>query len=139
MDYLKEIALLDGEEILLKIEGNAYTTSPNPIVRFFTAIFRFLAMIFGYKLKTYLIITNKRIVKMDKETILYFIPRNVVVNTLTKNSIREVGYSQTRRWLFFKSLYFHLQSYTENINILYKGSLKELNKLVYSVVKFISE
>ncbi len=139
MNDFKELTLLENEKVLLKIEGNAYTTSPNPLVRFFTAIFRFFAMIFGYKLKTYLIITNKRIVKIDKETVLYFIPRNVVVNTLTKNSIREVGYSQTRRWLFFKSLYFHLQSYTENINILYKGSLKDLNNLVYSVVKFISE
>ncbi|MFL3008585.1 MAG: hypothetical protein ACJZ14_04305 [Candidatus Neomarinimicrobiota bacterium] len=139
MAKLKELILLDGEEVTFQLEGNAYTESPNPIIKFFGAIIRIFGKIFGWSLKTYIVITNKRIVRIDKEKILWIIPRNLVVLTLPKSSIREVGYAQTIRLIFFKTLYLRLETYTEKTMIAYKGSLKEINDIVNKVAKLITD
>ena len=42
MPRLKELILLDGEEILFELEGNAYTMSPNPIIKLIVSILRYI-------------------------------------------------------------------------------------------------
>lgn len=136
-ENIKEIILLEGEQNLFQIEGNAYTESPNPLVKLFASITRLIGRLFGWSLKTYIVVTNKRVIRVDKEKILWVIPRNTVVLTLSKSSIREVGYAQAVRWLFFKTLYFRIQTYTENTSIAYKGSLAELNNVVLNVTELL--
>ncbi len=139
MAQLKELMLLDGEEVAFQLEGNAYTESPNPIIKLIAAIFRLIGKLLGWSLRTYIVITNKRIVRIDKEKIFWVIPRNIIVLTLPKSSIKEVGYAQARRWLFIKTLYFRMQTFTENTSIAYKGSLKEINDIVSKVSTLIGE
>ena len=138
MAKLKELILLDGEEVLFELEGNAYTMSPNPIIKLIVSILRYIGKILGWSLRTYLVITNKRVVRIDKEILFWFVPRNTIVLTLPKTSIREVGYVQSVRLLFFKTLYFRMETYTEKTMIAYKGSLKEINKLVSKVTDLIT-
>jgi len=135
---IKEIILLGGEEIIYEIEGNAYTESPNPLVRSVAFIVRIIGKLFGISLRTYIVITNKRVLKVDKEKIFWVIPRNIVVKTISKSSIKEVGYSQAIRWLLFKTLYFQMQTMTENIFIAYEGTLNEVNSMVSRVAEIIS-
>ena len=130
MTNLKELILLDGENILFQLEGNAYTESPNPIVKAIAAILRAFGKLFGWSLRTYIVITNKRILRVDKEKIFWAIPRNTIVLTLPKTAIREVGYEQAIRLLFFKTLYFRFETFTEKTKIAYSGSLDEINDLV---------
>lgn len=138
MAQLDELILFDDEEISFQLEGNAYTESPNPILKLIASIIRLIGLLLGWSLRTYIVITNKRIIRIDKEMIFWVIPRNIVVLTLTKSSVKEVGYAQARRWLFIKTLYFKMQTYTENTSIAYKGSLKEINDIVTKVAKLIS-
>ena len=112
MSKLKEVILLENEENLYQIEGNAYTDSPNPLVKLITSIFRIIWIILGIKLKTYIVVTNRRIIRVDKKTILWgIIPSDAVVSTLNKRTIQSVGYSKAVRWLFFKTIYFKQSIY----------------------------
>lgn len=134
----KELQLLEGETILHEIEGNARTESPNPIVRLLNAIGGFILAIFGYRKRTFLVITNQRVIRVNLEKILFFITKNTSFTTLAKHSIYEIGYAVVRRWLFFKTLYLRLQTVTENSMIVYKGNLKELTDIVSNFSAIIS-
>lgn len=140
MKKLKELTLLEGEEVLYEIEGNAYTDSPNPLVKLLIGIFRILWLIFGVKLKTYIVATQRRIIRVDKHSILWgLIPRDTTVSTLNKHTILSVGYSQAIRWFFFKTIYFKMENMTEKILITYKGSLKDVSDLVHKMSELVSE
>jgi len=138
-ENVKEVILKDGEKTLFQIEGNAYTESPNPIVKLLAAIVRVIGKLFGWSMKTYIVVTNKRIIRVDKEKILWVIPKNIIVLTLPKNSIREIGYAQTVRFLIFKTLYFRLQTHSENTSISYNGTVEELNKIITQVTDLVIE
>ncbi len=137
-EKLKEVVLLEGENILFQIEGNAYTESPNPLVKLLASFTRLIGKLLGHSLRTYIVVTDKRVIRVDKEKSFWVIPKNTVVLTLTKSSIKEVGYAQAVRWLFVKTLYFQLQTLTENTKIAYTGSLEEVNKIVLKVSEIIS-
>ena len=140
MKKLKEIVLIDNEEKLYQIEGNAYTDSANPLTKLIIAIFRIIWLILGIKLKTYLVVTNRRIIKVDKKTILWgIIPSDTIVSTLNKRTIQSVGYAKAVRWLFFKTINFRLENMTENFSITYKGSLDEVSDMVHKISELVSE
>lgn len=135
---LNEVILLQGEEVQFQIEGNAYTDTANPLAKFIVSIFRFIGKFLGSSFRTYLVITNKRIIRVDKEIAFWVIPRNTSVKTIAKSAIREVGYAQAVRWFVFKTLYFQMQTVTENTSIAYEGSLKDVNDLVTKVSELIA-
>jgi len=140
MSILKEVILFDNEEILYKIKGNAYTDSPNPLVKLIVSLLRIIWIIIGVKLKTYIVVTNKRVIRVDKKTILWgLIPKDTVVSTLNKKTIQTVGYAKSVRWLFFKTIYFKLENMTEMINITYKGKIKDLAEMTHKVSELVSE
>ena len=140
MKKLKEIVLIENEEKLYQIEGNAYTDSANPLTKLIIAIFRIIWLILGIKLKTYIVVTNRRIIRVDKKTILWgIIPSDTIVSTLNKKTIQSVGYAKAVRWLFFKTLYFRLENMTENISITYKGSLDDVAGIVHKISELVSE
>ncbi|MBE9467905.1 MAG: hypothetical protein IMY72_06220 [Bacteroidetes bacterium] len=140
MSKLKEVILLENEETLYQIEGNAYTDSPNPLVKLMTSLFRLFWIILGIKLKTYIVVTNRRIIRVDKKTILWgIIPSDTTVSTLNKRTIQSVGYAKAVRWLFFKTIYFKLENMTENISITYKGSMDEVSNIVQKISEIVSE
>ena len=62
MVKLKEFSLLEGEEVLQQIEGDAYNDSPNPIMRLIAAVVRIIWLILGVRFRAYIIVTNMRIV-----------------------------------------------------------------------------
>lgn len=140
MSKLKEVILLENEEILYQIEGNAYTDSSNPLVKLITSIFRIIWIILGIKLKTYIVVTNRRIIRVDKKTILWgIIPSDTTVSTLNKRTIQSVGYAKAIRWLFFNTIYFKLENMTENISITYKGSMNDVSDIVQKISEIVSE
>ena len=49
MVKLKEFSLLEGEEVLQQIEGDAYNDSPNPIMRLIAAVVRIIWLILGVR------------------------------------------------------------------------------------------
>ena len=136
---LKEIVLFDSETISCQVEGNAYTSSPDPLQKLIASIFRLFYIVLGIKLRTYIVITNLRIIRVDKRTILWgIIPSDTSVITLNKRSIQSVGYQKAVRWFFIKTIYFSMANMTETTKITYKGSLDEISEIVKKVSELVS-
>lgn len=133
----KEIILLPDEKVVTQIEGNAFTDSPNPLVRFFTLFVKFFYFIFGVRMKTMLLLTNKRLVKLNRTRIFWVINRDVEVITYGKESLTSFGYYQARRWLFFKTLYFTFWETLYMARITYKGSLQDLNNFIMKLTEYV--
>lgn len=129
MATLKEFTLLEGENVLAQIEGNAYNDSPNPIAKLIGFFVKIFWLIFGVKLRTYIIVTNLRIVQVDKKTLLWgILPGDTIVLTLNKASIQSVGYAMATSWFIFRNFYFLLANMSGLVRITYKGSEANLMK-----------
>ena len=127
MRQIKEFSPLSGESVLTQIEGNAWSDSPNPIARLITSFFRLIWAILGVKLRTYIIVTDMRIVQVDKKTILWgLLPGAVNVLTLNKSTIQSVGYAMASSWFIFRKYYFLLANMSGVLRLTYKGDSKEL-------------
>jgi len=126
MKKIKEFTPLDGENVLTLIEGNAWNDNPNPIVQlivFFVKIFYF---VFGIRLRTYLIVTDLRIVQVKKKRVLWLIPTAVVIITLNKSSIQSQGWGMASSWLIFRKFYLVLANASGHTKITYKGGKEKL-------------
>ena len=127
MTNIKEFSPLSGESVLTQIEGNAWSDSPNPIARLITGVVRLIWAILGVKLRTYIIVTDMRIVQVDKKTILWgLLPGAVNVLTLNKSTIQSVGYAMASSWFIFRKYYFLLANMSGILRLTYKGDSKEL-------------
>lgn len=140
MKTLKEFVALPGENVLEMIEGNAYNDSPNPITRLLMFIVKICQMILGIKLFTYIIITNLRVVKVNKKTILWgILPGSVEVMTINKRTVRSVGYAMDSSWFIFRKYYFQLDNGAEMLRVTYNGSLEQLTDICTTVDKVVTE
>lgn len=127
MNYPKEFSPLDGESVLTQIEGNAWNSSPNPLTSLINSIVKFFAAIFGVKRCTYIIVTNLRIVQVEKKTILWgILPGAVDVLTLNKATIQSAGYSMRSSWFIFRKWYFLLANMSGFLLLTYKGDKDKL-------------
>jgi len=127
MTNIKEFTPLKGESVLTQIEGNAWNDSPNPIARLFGVFAKFISAIFGVKLRTYIIVTNLRVVQVDKKTILWgILPGAVSVITLNKATIQSVGYSMASSWFIFRKYYFVLANMSGLLRLTYNGDKDRL-------------
>ena len=126
-NLVKEFKQLDGEKVLAHIEGNAWNDSPNPIATLISAIMRIFFAILGVQLRTYVIATNLRIVRIDKKTILWgMLPGAIDVVTLNKSSIQSVGYAMASSWFIFRRYYFLLANASGVLRLTYKGDNEDL-------------
>lgn len=138
MATLKEFTLLEGENVLSQIEGDAYNDSPNPIAKLFGLIVKIFWLIFGVKLRTYIIVTNLRIVQVDKKTLLWgILPGDTSVLTLNKSSIQSVGYAMATSWFIFRNFYFLLANMSGLVRVTYKGSESNLIKACQEIDKLV--
>ena len=127
MGQIKEFTPLSGESVLTQIEGNAWNDSPNPIARLISAIVKFFWAILGVKLRTYIIVTDMRIVQVDKKTILWgILPGALNVLTLNKSTIQSVGYAMASSWFIFRKYYFLLANMSGILRLTYNGDSKSL-------------
>ncbi len=127
MANLKEFTLLEGETIVAQIEGNAWNTNPNPIAQLIAGIAKIFWAILGIKLKTHIVATNLRIVRIDKKTILWgMLPGAATVLTLNKSTIQSVGYAMRSSWFIFRKHYFLLANMSAELQLTYSGSKKDL-------------
>jgi len=127
LKYPKEFVPIDGENVLTQIEGNAWSSSPNPLVSLISSITKFFSAIIGVKRRTFIIVTNLRIVKVEKKTILWgILPGTVDVFTLNKTTIQSVGYSMRSSWFIFRKWYFILANMNGSLLLTYKGNKDKL-------------
>ena len=126
MKKLKEFTPLEGENVLTLIEGNAWNDNPNPIVQLIMFYVKIVYFILGIRFRTYIIVTDRRIVQVDKKRILWLIPVAVRVITLNKSSIQSAGWAMASSWLIFRKYYFVLANTRNYVKIIYEGGKAKL-------------
>ncbi|WP_417335816.1 hypothetical protein [Halobacteriovorax marinus] len=134
MSDLKEVMLINGEQILHKLQGDAYNQDPNPLMKVFGKIKGVFCKIFGISQKMYLVQTSHRFLLVDKGMIFWKFPRDTRTIALSPAAIDYVGYTQARRWVVFKSLFFNIGLRNgEGYEIKFDGTLPELVNVSNSI------
>ncbi len=133
MNLSKYMNLTEGEESVQEVEGDAYNSDSNPIARMIGTIIRIISIILGFRKKTHIIVTNKRVIRIDFEKILWVINKGVSAISMTPRSINNVGYSNIRTFLIFKTRYFMMGTSGGDTFIKFQGNDKSLFEAVDNV------
>jgi hypothetical protein len=116
------LILIEGETLVMEIEAELWATSSNPIVRFFAGIKRFFAMIFGYRVSGYVVVTNKRVVTVSKFVTCYCFTGGKKIKYLLPSSLKEVGFTRRATCGCFCPQYvLYFQAFTDNTEVMLKG------------------
>lgn len=91
-DLKSGIALSQGEELILEMEAELWASSSNVIARFFGAISRIFALLFGFKKKGYVVLTNKRVIEVRQNIACWCFNTGKEVKYVLPNTVKEVGY-----------------------------------------------
>ena len=91
-DLKSGIALSQGEELILEMEAELWASSSNVIARFFGAISRIFAFLFGFKKNGYVVLTNKRVIEVRQNIACWCFNTGKEVKYVLPNSVKEVGY-----------------------------------------------
>ncbi len=132
-NYKKYMRLQENEEIIKTVEGDAYNTSANPILRMIGFIVRIISICFGLRRKIHIIITNKRVVLIKFDKFLWVFDSGISVLGMTPRSIHTIGYGMVRSLLIFKTNYFILKTSSENIMLKFVGKKDALYDAVVDV------
>jgi hypothetical protein len=124
MADLKSGLILDnGETLVMEIEAELWATSSNPIAMFIGKIRKFIAKLFGYKKKGFVVITNKRVVEVSNEISCYCFNVGRHVTYLLPNSVKEVGYAKTTTCgCFCPAYYFYYEAFTQKRMVMLPGA-----------------
>jgi len=120
------IKLADGEEIIIELEAELYATSPNPIAQAIGDIKKIFDRLLGNKRKSYLVVTNKRVIEVYDRIACYCFKIGRHVKYVMPNSVKEIGF--TRRascGLFCPVYYLYYDAHTQFTSIQLKGAGEE--------------
>lgn len=132
---IKEVILLNGEQIQQTLEGDAYNQSANIFDRLKAYLIKLFGKALGIKLRQYIVQTNKRLIIVEKGVFFWIFPTTVRVYTLSFQSIDHIGYAQKNSFLVFKSLYFVMALRGGGMKeIKYEGKLNDLNTMIQSMI-----
>jgi hypothetical protein len=116
------LLLMEGETLVMEIEAELWATSSNPIARFFAGIAKFFAMIFGFRKTGYIVVTNRRVVKVSKLITCYCCGGGKEVKYLLPSSLKEVGFSKMATCgCFCPAYYLNFEAFTEKTSVMLKG------------------
>ncbi|HIZ85708.1 MAG TPA: hypothetical protein IAC04_04380 [Candidatus Coprenecus stercoravium] len=139
IDKIKELSLLEGENVIDCIEGNAWNDNPNPLMRLWMLIVRIFWLIFGVRIRTYLVVTNFRAVEIDRKTILWgLLKGSFVVMTLNRHSISSVGYGMDSSWFISRKYYFAMANASGDIKMTFKGNKEDLFRFCANMDRLIA-
>ena len=131
---------MDGESVLTQIEGDAWNSSPNPLASLMASVMKIFSAIFGVKRRTYIVVTNLRIVQVEKKTILWgLLPGSVLVLTLNKANIQYVGYAMDSSWFIFRKWYFVLANAGGVLQLTYSDGKEKLVEACAIMDKIVAQ
>ncbi|MCL2792399.1 MAG: hypothetical protein FWD87_04840 [Spirochaetaceae bacterium] len=117
------IDLADGEKLVIELEAELWATSSNPIAQFIGTIRRIIALIFGFKQKGFLVITNKRVIEVSTQIGCYVFTVGRQIKYVVPNSVLEIGYNRKATCFFLcPAYYLYYQGHTQLTTILLKGA-----------------
>ena len=101
----KFITLNEGETELCRLEGNAYTLSSNPIVRFIMFFVKIVAFLTGTIARVVVVCTSDRVIVVETQKILWFFNYSVSARDIFPRAVSQVGYAMQRSLIIFKTHY----------------------------------
>jgi hypothetical protein len=127
------LMLAEDEKLVMEIEAELWATSSNPIARFFGAVNKVIAMIFGFRKKGYLVITDKRVVEVSTQISCWCITAGRQIKYVLPSSIKEIGYDRAATCgCCCPAYHLYYESFTQRTAVLLKdadeaGALKATN------------
>ncbi|MBI9103738.1 MAG: hypothetical protein JEY99_15085 [Spirochaetales bacterium] len=123
MSKLKSgVLLADDETLVMEIEAELWATSSNPFARAIGKIRKFFAKIFGYKVRGYLVISNKRVIEVKSVISCYCFNVGKTVKYLLPSSVKEVGYKKSMTCgCFCPAYYLYYESFTQTTEVMLSG------------------
>jgi len=134
------VMLAENEKLVMEIEAELWATSSNPVAQFFGAIRRVIALIFGFKKKGFLVITDKRVVEVTTQIHCWCITVGRQVKYVLPSSVKEIGYTRKATCgCFCPAYYLYYESFTQTTKVQLKdadesGALKATDAF-YAAIK----
>jgi len=121
MSYLKSgIALDPNENVVVELEAELWATSSNPIAKLIGSIRRFINLIFGFKRRGFLVITDRRVCEVIESKALWVFNLGKRVTYVLPSSVKEIGYMKegTCCGCFCQSYQLYYESFTQTTSVL---------------------
>lgn len=117
------VVLAENEKLVMELEAELWATSSNPIARFFGEVRRIIAMILGWKVKGFWVITDKRVVEVAVQIACWCITVGRQVKYILPSSVKEIGYTRTATCgCFCPAYHLYYESFTQRSAVLLKGA-----------------
>jgi hypothetical protein len=117
------IILAEDEKLVLEIEAELWASSSNPIARFIGEFQRIIAMILGIKRKSFVVITDKRVVEVTTFITCWVITTGRQVKYVLPSSVKEIGYEKNSTCcIFCPAYYLYYDAFTQRTSVLLKGA-----------------
>jgi len=115
--------LASGENLIMELECELWAASSNPIAKAIGEFQRVVWGLLGFKVKGYVIITDKRVIEVGEKVACYVFTTGRNVKYLIPNSIKEVGYyRKTTCGIFCPAFYLYYEGHTQSTSILLKDA-----------------
>lgn len=141
MEKLKSgFVLTEGENVVVELEAELWATGSNPIQKFFGKIMRLLYMIIGYRKKSFLVITDRRVVEISSVYNCWVFNTGKEVKYVLPSSVKELGYvKETTCGVFCPAYYLYYQSTTQSTAIQLSADEKECQAIVDAFYNALSK
>jgi hypothetical protein len=117
------IMLAENENLVMEIEAELWASSSNPIARMVGEAQKVIAMIFGFRKKGFLVITDRRVVEVSTQIGCWVITTGRQVKYVLPSSVKEIGYDRAATCGFFCPAYhLYYESFTQRTAVLLKGA-----------------
>jgi hypothetical protein len=136
------VALAENEKLVMEIEAELWATSSNPIAQSLGEIQRIISMILGFKKKSFLVITDKRVIEVKTFIFCWCITVGREVKYVLPSSVKEIGYTRTATCGCFCPVYYlYYDAFTQRTKVQLKdadesGALKAANAF-YSAISAV--
>jgi len=115
--------LAEDEELVMELEAELWATSTNPIAKMIGEFWRIIAKILGFKMHSFIIVTNKRVVEVSDRVALYVFKTGRHVKYVVPNSVKEIGYvRKSTCWVFCPTYYLYYDAHTQSTLIQMKDA-----------------
>jgi len=117
------VVLADGEQLVMEIEAELWASSSNPIAQLLGNIAKFCAKICGFKMKSFLVVTDKRVIQVGTQILCWCITAGRQVKYVLPSSVKEIGYNRVATCgAFCPAYYLYYDSFTQRSSFQLKGS-----------------
>jgi hypothetical protein len=135
------VDLLENETLVLEMDAELYVTSSWVILRFFYGIIRFLAQIFGFKKRGFLVVTNKRFVEVYTQIIFWVITIRKYVKSVPAGHIgKEIDYVKKGTFAFlFRAYQLYYERTRRRVYVILRGlDEREVHSAANTVYKILN-